>query len=98
MFCQKKCEFVKHDENCATHYSLIVQRFAPESTSVHAKKHFEFVTETARQMKQDELNFMKKHFAKRYETPSKARYTLFANMTNRGTKLFFRRIKYCWRK
>ncbi len=29
---------------------------------------------------------------------SKARYTLFANMTNRGTKLFFHRIKYCWRK
>ncbi len=27
-----------------------------------------------------------------------ARYTLFANMTNRGTKLFFRQIKYCWRK
>ncbi len=27
-----------------------------------------------------------------------AHYTLFANMTNRGTKLFFRRIKYCWRK
>ncbi len=25
-------------------------------------------------------------------------YTLFANMTNRGTKLFLRRIKYCWRK
>ncbi len=22
----------------------------------------------------------------------------WANMTNRGTKLFFRRIKYCWRK
>ncbi len=28
----------------------------------------------------------------------KARYTLFVNITNRGTKLFFRRIKYCWRK
>ncbi len=28
----------------------------------------------------------------------KVRYTLFANMTNRGTKLFFGRIKYCWRK
>ncbi len=25
-------------------------------------------------------------------------YTLFANMTNRGTKLFFHWIKYCWRK
>ncbi len=29
---------------------------------------------------------------------SEARYTLFANMTNRGTKLFFRQIKYCWQK
>ncbi len=28
----------------------------------------------------------------------KACYTLFANMTNLGTKLFFRQIKYCWRK
>ncbi len=28
----------------------------------------------------------------------KNRYTLFANMTNRATKLFFSQIKYCWRK
>ncbi len=28
----------------------------------------------------------------------KACYTLFTNMTNRGTKLFFHQIKYCWWK
>ncbi len=32
------------------------------------------------------------------EKNCKARYTLFVNMTNRGTKLFFHRIKYCWWK
>ncbi len=43
--------------------------------------------------------FKKKYFEKILEIILKpARYTLFGNMTNRGTKLFFRLIKYCWRK
>ncbi len=38
------------------------------------------------------------NFQSHFNRKPKARYTLFANMTNRGIKLFFRRIKYCWQK
>ncbi len=55
VFCQKNSKFVKHDENHATRYSLIVQSFAPESTSsVRMKNPFEFIVETVRLAKQDE--------------------------------------------
>ncbi len=57
---------MKHDENCTRHYLLIVQSFAPESTSPdRAKNPFEFVMVTTCLVKQDEPSF-----TKRYETPS----------------------------
>ncbi len=65
-FHQKSCKFAKHDKNHATRYLLIIQSFTRESTSsVRVKNPFEFVLETARLAKQDELTF-----AKHYETPS----------------------------
>ncbi len=70
-FCQKNCKFTKHDENHATHYSLIVQSFAPESDFFSSHKNpFEFVMEAARLAKQDEPSFTKKRFAKCYKTLS----------------------------
>ncbi len=65
-FPRKNCKFAIHDENCATHYSSIVQSFAPWSTSsVRTKNDFEFVTENARLAKQHKLSFSKHN-----ETPS----------------------------
>ncbi len=45
---------MKHDQNRATHYLLIVQSFEPKSTSsICSKTPFEFVMETARLAKQN---------------------------------------------
>ncbi len=50
-------------------YSWIVCSH-PRTSSVLAKNPFEFVMETTRLAKQDELSFVKKHFAKLYEPHS----------------------------
>ncbi len=74
-FCQKNFKFAKHDENCATHYSLIVQSFAPKYTSSRSREKFLWVHHgdrspgTTRQ-----TEFRKKTF---HETLRNTFYTLF---------------------
>ncbi len=78
-FHRKNCKFRKHNENCATHYSLIIQSFMPESiSSVCAKNDFDFVMETARLAKQDEPSSAKKCFVKMLQNT----YTLFVLRTS----------------
>ncbi len=54
-----------------THYSLIIQSFAPESTSsARTKNPFEVVMDATCLVKQNEQSFAKKCYAKCYEKPS----------------------------
>ncbi len=79
----KNCKFAKHNENYATHYSLIIQSFAPESDFFSSQKKSLLVCH-------EDHSPGETKWTEFCETLQNTFYTLFMVRTNFGVSSQFR--------